>query len=162
MCAKKEMSKAELRKRSGLSSVPFTQQMKFTEVYSIEQSSIIRYEQKVSAVRSYPDSLRSQIELICILYITETIHSIECLREIMDASEFLQFFLAPNDFDYRQVDFSYYMWENIVRYERFMEFFLAHKSDIIPNLQKKVDADQATEFERKVLYGFLLDKNELL
>lgn len=119
-------------------------------------------EQKDSAVRSYPDPLRSQIELICILYITETIHSIECLREIMDASEFLQFFLAPNDFDYRQVDFSYYMWENIVRYERFMEFFLAHKSDIIPNLQKKVDADQATEFERKVLYGFLLDKNELL
>lgn len=44
MCAKKEMSKAELRKRSGLSSVPFTQQMKFTEVYCIEQSSIIRYE----------------------------------------------------------------------------------------------------------------------
>ena len=118
--------------------------------------------QKASAVQSYPDPLRSQIELICILYITETIQSIECLCEIMDASEFLQFFLAPNDFDYRQVDFSDYMWENIARRERFMEFFLSHKSDIIPNLQKKVDADQATEFERKILYGFLLDKNEML
>ena len=31
----------------------------------------------------------------------------------MDASEFLQFFLAPNDFDYCQVDFSDYMWGNI-------------------------------------------------
>jgi len=118
--------------------------------------------QKVSVVRSYPDPLRSQIELICILYITGTIQSIECLREITVASEFLQFFLAPNDFDYSQVDFSNYMWENIARRERFMEFFLSHKADIIPNLQKKIDADQATEFERKVLYGFLLDKNELL
>ena len=119
-------------------------------------------EQKDSAVRSYTDPLRSQIELICILYITETIHSIECLREIMDASEFLQFFLAPNDFDYRQVDFSDYMWENIAQCERFMEFFLAHKSDVIPNLKKKIDTDEATEFERKILYGFLLDKNEIL
>ena len=118
--------------------------------------------QKASAVHSYPDPLRSQIELICILYITETIQSIECLREIMDASEFLQFFLAPNNFDYRQVDFSDYMWGNIARRERFMEFFLSHKSDIIPNLQKKIDTDQATEFERQILYGFLLDKNELL
>lgn len=118
--------------------------------------------QKDSAVQSYPDPLHSQVELICILYITETIQSIECLREIMDASEFLQFFLAPNDFDYRQVDFSNYMWENIARRERFMEFFLSHKSDLIPNLQKKIDTDEATEFERKILYGFLLDKNELL
>ena len=118
--------------------------------------------QKASAVQSYPDPLHSQVELICILYITETIQSIECLREIMDASEFLQFFLAPNDFDYRQVDFSNYMWENIARRERFMEFFLSHKSDVIPNLQKKIDTDEATEFERKILYGFLLDKNEML
>ena len=118
--------------------------------------------QKDSAVRSYPDPLRSQIELICILYITETIQSIERLCEIMDASEFLQFFLAPNDFDYRQVDFSDYMWGNIARRQRFMEFFLSHKSDLIPNLQKKIDSDEATEFERKILYGFLLDKDELL
>ena len=80
----------------------------------------------------------------------------------MYASEFLQFFLAPDDFDYHQVDFSNYMWENIARRERFMEFFLSHKSEVIPDLQKKIDTDEATEFERKILYGFLLDKNEML
>ena len=119
-------------------------------------------EQQTSAMRSYPDPLEIQLELIYILYITEKISDIESLREIIEASEFLQFFLDPNNFDYHKIDFSNYMWENIARHQKFMDIFLFHKDDIIPNLKQRVETDQATEFERKILYGYLLDKNELL
>lgn len=119
-------------------------------------------QQQSSAVHSYPDPLQNQLELIYILYITEKISDIECLREIIDASDFLQFFFEPDNFDYGKVDFSNYMWDNIARRPRFMEHIITHKEDILPNLLQRVEADQATEFERKILYGYLLDKSELL
>ena len=54
------------------------------------------------------------------------------------------------------------MWENIARHDRFMNVILAHKADILPKLRLRVETDQATETERKILYGYILDKNELL
>ena len=102
------------------------------------------------------------MELIYILYITEKISNIEALHEIIEASEFLQFFLEPNNFDYHKIDFSNYMWENIARHKKFMDIILSHKDDIIPNIKQRVESDQATEFERKILYGYLMDKSELM
>jgi hypothetical protein len=118
--------------------------------------------QKTSNVYSYPDPLQSQLEIICILYITEKITDIESLREIMADNYFLQFFLEPDNFDYSKVDFSDYMWENIVRQERYRNVILSHKSEIIPGLCQRVETDQATEVERKILYGYMMDKDELL
>lgn len=118
--------------------------------------------QQSTNVRTYPDPLQSQLELICSLYIVGEITDIENLREIMAASDFLQFFLEPNNFDYSKIDFSNYMWENIARHDRFMNVILAHKADILPKLRLRVETDQATETERKILYGYILDKNELL
>ena len=54
------------------------------------------------------------------------------------------------------------MWENIARHKKFMDIILSHKDDIIPNLKQRVESDQATEFERKILYGYLMDKSELM
>lgn len=119
-------------------------------------------EQQTSAMHSYPDPLETQLELIYILYITEKISDIESLREIIEASEFLHFFLDPNSFDYHKIDFSNYMWENIARHQKFMDIILNHKEDIIPNLKQRVESNQATEFERKILYGYLMDKSELM
>lgn len=119
-------------------------------------------QQQSSNIHTYPDPLQSQLVLICILYLTEKITDIEDLREIIDASDFLQFFLEPDNFDYSKIDFSNYMWENIARRDRFMNVILAHKADILPKLRLRVETDQATETERKILYGYILDKNELL
>jgi hypothetical protein len=84
------------------------------------------------------------------------------LSDIEDASDFLSFFIHPDTFDYRKVDLSNYMWGNIARHKQYMDLFIAHKEQIIPNIQKKVELDQATEFERKILYGILLDRQTLI
>ena len=143
----------------------FNDWLEISEKYSLEimQKAIKFYkEQQNSSVRSYPDPLHTQLELIYILYITDKISDIESLREIIDASDFLQFFIEPSNFDYHKIDFSNYMWQNIARRPKFMEIILTHKDDIIPKLKQRVEINQATEFERKILYGYLLDKNELL
>ncbi len=119
-------------------------------------------QQQSSKVHSYPDPLQHQLELIYILYITGKISHIDCLRDIVSCSDFLEFFLEPESFDYKKIDFSNYMWENIARRQRFMDIILQHKSDILPLLSKKVESGHATEFERKILYGYFLDKSELL
>lgn len=77
-------------------------------------------------------------------------------------SDFLQFFLNSEKFDYTKVDFSNYMWVNIARQPRFMEKLVSHKKDIIPKIQHRLEIGQATEFERKILYGYLLNKSEIL
>ena len=118
--------------------------------------------QQESPVHSYPDPLQGQIEFICIMFITGKISDIECLREIMNTNDFLSFFLDPDKFDYSKVNFSNYMWMNIVRNKNFRDILIEHRSEIIPNIQKRIELDQATEFERKVLYGYFVTEDELL
>lgn len=142
----------------------FDDWLEITEEHSrkmISEAISIYKEQQTSTRRSYPDPLRTQLELIYILYITEKISNIESLHEIIESSEFLQFFLEPNSFDYHKIDFSNYMWENIARQQKFLDIILIHKDDIIPKLKQRIESNQATEFERKILYGYFLEKNEL-
>ena len=61
----------------------------------------------------------------------------------------LQFLLDRESFDYSQVDFSNYMWENFVRHEKYMASFVAHKDVIIPRIQKRIEAGGASEAEKK-------------
>lgn len=123
---------------------------------------IFHQQQNNKGVHRYPDPLKNQLELIFILYITEKIENIDGLREMKDASLFLQFFLDGDNFDYSKVDFSDYMWENIARQPRFMDKLITHKNKIIPNIQLRIDMEEATEFERKVLYGYFMDNDKLL
>ena len=88
--------------------------------------------------------------------------SLARLSDIEDASDFLSFFIHPDTFDYSKVDLSNYMWGNIARHRQYMDLFVAHKDQMIPNIQKRIELDQATEFERKVLYGFFSEKQTLL
>lgn len=37
-----------------------------------------------------------------------------------------------------------------------------HKEQIIPTIQRKIDLNAATEFERKILYGILRDRDTVL
>lgn len=43
-----------------------------------------------------------------------------------------------------------------------MDMILAHKDDIMSKLRLRIKTDQATETERKILYGYMMDKSELL
>ena len=126
-----------------------------------EAIDIYRQQQKLP-FRSQPDPLKAKLELVYILYITEKIDGIEDLQELSCVSEFLQFFLDSENFDYGKVDFSNYMWENISRHSKFMNKIVEHRDDIIPNIEARIETDTATEHEKKILYGFLMDKDKLL
>ncbi len=73
----------------------------------------------------------------------------------------LQFLLNPDEFDYSQVDFSNYMWQNFARHEQFMRYFNAHKDAIVPKIVGRIHLNNASEAEKRILYGFLLDGNEI-
>lgn len=123
---------------------------------------IALYKSRVPGMRSYPDPLEEQLELICLLYITEQIDGIDAIKELADKNVFLQFFLDDKTFDYSIVDFSNYMWQNIARQPRFMNIFKEHKNDIIPTIKRKIELGAECDFERRLLYGTFLSDEELL
>ena len=53
------------------------------------------------------------------------------------------------------------MWENFARHEKYMKYFIAHKDAIIPPIKRKIAQKNASEAEIKILYGFLLDKDDI-
>jgi hypothetical protein len=112
---------------------------------------------EIPGMRSYPDPFETQIELICLLYITDVIKDISLLRTIACENEFLLFFFDDPTFDYSKIDFTHYMWGNIVNSAKFTEQFIRHKEIIVPVIQRHIEIDVATELERKLLYGVLLD-----
>ena len=126
------------------------------ETKLINEAIALYKHRKKTGIRTYPDHFKMQLELLYILYITERISSLEPLKEMIDESGFLKFFLDEENFDYTTIDFSNYMWKNIANQPRFMEKIIKHRAEIIPILEEKVKQDRATDFEKKILYGQLL------
>ena len=91
----------------------------------------------------------------------EIITDISILSDLEEGRPHLQFLLSPNDFNYSQVDFSNYMWENFARIERYMKLFVEHKESIIPGIKVKLKDGSASEVEKKILYGFLTKGQEV-
>ncbi len=117
--------------------------------------------EQVTGVRSYPDPVDTKLECVYLLYINDMITDISILKELSEGRPHLQFLLNPESFDYSQVDFSNYMWENFARCEKYMNCFIAHKDAIIPKIQSRIKSEEASETEKKILYGFLLDGAEV-
>ena len=116
---------------------------------------------KVTGVHSYPNQAESKLECVYLLYTNDMISDISALKELSEERPHLQFLLDSESFDYSQVDFSNYMWENFARHEKYMNCFIAHKDAIIPRIQSRIKLEEASEIEKKILYGFLLNGNEI-
>lgn len=119
------------------------------------------YRERRDDVRMYPDPLETKLECIYILHITGKLEDISALEEMCVDYPHLRFLLHPDTFDYKQIDFSNYMWANFARRKEYEDFFVAHKEHLIPLVQDHLRKGEATETEKKLLYGVLLDKNEL-
>lgn len=119
----------------------------------------LRYydEYRISGVKRFPDPVNTTLELIIILYLLGEITDISRLKDIEEENEFLKFFDDPSSIDYSKVDFSNYMWENIIRNDKYRAVLLQYKKLIIPNIEKKVKLDKATEVEKVFLYGYLYE-----
>lgn len=116
---------------------------------------------EVAGVHSYPDPVETKLECVYLLHINDMIADISALKELSEERPHLQFLLDRESFDYSQVDFSNYMWENFARHEKYMTSFVVHKDVIIPRIQKRIEAGEASEAEKKILYGFLLSGDEV-
>ena len=116
---------------------------------------------EVTGVHSYPDPIESKLECVYLLYINDMISDISDLKELSKERPHLQFLLDSESFDYSQVNFSNYMWENFARHEKYLNCFITHKDAIIPKIQKRIEKGEANETEKRILYGFLLSGDEV-
>ena len=112
-------------------------------------------------MRSFPDPVDTKLECAYLLYISEIITDINLLSELAEGKPHLQFLLNPDTFDYIQVDFSDYMWENFAQHEKCMKYFVAHTDAIVPKIKERIAHDDVSEVEKRILYGFLLDEDEV-
>ena len=113
------------------------------------------------SMRVFPDPVETKLECVYLLHISDMLADISMLKPLSEGRPHLQFLLNPKNFDYSQVDFSDYMWENFARREEYMKTFVAHKEVIIPKIQKRIETGEVTEAEKRILYGFLLRGDEV-
>ena len=109
----------------------------------------------------YPDPCSTKLECIILLYITDKIKDISGLEELCSENTYLSFLLHPDTFDYSEVDFSDYMWVNFAHQSKYRRLFIEHKDSIIPLIHKHMKEDSATDVEKRILYGYLLDGDEI-
>lgn len=112
-------------------------------------------------VYTFPNPLEIKLECAYLLYINDIISDISVLKDLTEGRPHLQFLLNPEEFDYTQVDFSNYMWVNFARKAKYMKYFIAHKDTIISSVKERIEKGDASDSEKKILYGFLLDKDEI-
>ena len=110
----------------------------------------------------FPDPFERALEVLCILIVFGKIDDISVLYQVKNKTPYLEFLLYPNNFDYNKVDFSDYMWSNFANNSRLRKFFIEHKDEIIPRIKDHIKLDVVNEIERKLLYGYLLAKEEIL
>lgn len=114
-----------------------------------------------SSMRVFPNPVETKLECVYLLHISDMLADISMLKPLSEGRPHLQFLLDPKNFDYSQVDFSDYMWENFARREEYMKAFVAHEEVIIPKIQKRIETGEVTEAEKRILYGFLLKGDEV-
>ena len=130
----------------------------------VEKIIAIDDEQSKTPVKSYPDPLESELEILYLLIITDKISDtagLKRLENLNTKTAFIEFILHPDTFDYNCVDFSNYMWVNFARHPKYMDKFVKAKEILIPKIQHRIKIGDASEDEKKILYGFLLDKETI-
>ena len=138
-----------------------------TYFWGFDSAKVKQFVQNIAASKErevfsgYPNPVESRLECVYLLYINDMISDISALKELSEGRPHLQFLLDSESFDYSQVDFSNYMWENFARHEKYMSCFIAHKDAIIPIIQNRIKSEEASETEKRILYGFLLSGNEI-
>lgn len=136
-------------------------ELSIEDVSVLKKSILDLYKNRNDALHRYPDPFKTELECIILLYITEKIQDISDLDELSDENDYLKFLLHPDLFEYSKVDFSNYMWENFARREQYMKLFVDHKNDIFPYIKPRIKEGTATEVEKKIFYGFLLEGDEI-
>ena len=140
--------------------VPYSERVLQKYLQVIEQEDKTRIEHP--HMRSFPDHLTAAIEECVLFKVIGADIDLTALAPYAHYSEPLQFMLDPENFDYTKVDTGNYMWQNFFRSTDYRDYLIAHKQSILTeNLKQVFKAGVATEEQKKIVYGMLLDKSEL-
>ena len=113
-------------------------------------------------MRTYPDWLTTSIEECIILKLIGFNVDLTLLKPYEHYSEYLQFMLNPNDYDYSHIDTSNYMWQNLIYSPLYKDYFISHKDELLSeNLKNLFDMGVETRDQQKIVYGLLLNDDEL-
>lgn len=113
-------------------------------------------------VITFPDHLMTTIHYCLILGLVGCDVDFASLQPYAHYSEHLQFMISPETFDYSLVDTNNYMWQNLIYSKTYREYFIAHKNELLTDaLKRTFDLDLATRDQQKIVYGFLLDPDEV-
>ena len=122
----------------------------------------LRLDQQSSAAHIViPNPIEQELEFICLMKITGIITDLNKLADIAPKYPTLHFLIDPDHFDYAQVDLSNYMWENFARRADLRQKLIEHKSEIIPKIKKRLETGETSEFEKKMLYRYFLQDDEI-
>lgn len=122
----------------------------------------VKTRKKSLGVTFYPDRLSLAIEECIILKLIGFDIDITKLRAYAEFSEPLQFMLEPKSFDYSKINTNDYMWQNLIYSPMYKQYFLEHKKELLSDdLRKIFDLGVETREQQKIVYGLLLDDDEL-
>lgn len=140
--------------------IPFDEKCWAKFISTLEKEDATRKAQP--GMRTYPDWLMVTIEECIILRLLGFDINLASLAPYAHYSTHLSFMVAPESFDYSQVNTEDYMWQNLIYSKEYQPYFVTHKCDLLSDdLRKIFDMGVATEDQQKIVYGILLDQDEL-
>ena len=111
---------------------------------------------------TFPDHLMRAIHYCLILGLIGCDVDFASLQPYAHYSEHLRFMISPETFDYSLVDTNNYMWQNLIYSKTYREYFVAHKNELLTEaLKQTFDLELETRDQQKIVYGFLLDPDEV-
>ena len=140
--------------------IPFEKKCWAKFISTLEKQDAARKAQP--GMRTFPDWLMVTIEECMILKLLGFDIDLTSLEPYVHYSEHLSFMVNPEAFDYSQVKTENYMWQNLIYSKEYQPYFVKHKSEVLSDdLRKSFDLGIATEEQQKIVYGILLDQDEL-
>ena len=113
-------------------------------------------------VRAFPDYLTETIDTCLLVKMLGFPLELQQLEKYKEYSEYLQFMLSPEEFDYSTIDLNDYMWQNLVYSKEYREYFKSHKTQVLTeDLKTILRLGLASKDQQKIVYGILLDDSQL-
>ena len=109
--------------------------------------------------RVIPDSLAIAIHAFILFSLTGERVDLSNLAPYAQYDKFLEFILAPDEFDYTKVDTRDYLWQRLISSKQYQRHFVNHRKDILTNeLKQAFLSSNTTREQQKIVYGILLQK----
>ena len=140
--------------------IPFSTEISNYLLNVINQE--VKKRESQQGYRVIPDSLAIAIHAFILFSLMGEQVDLSKLAPYARYDNFLDFILAPDEFDYTKVDTRGYLWQRLILSKQYQRHFVNHHKDILNNkLKQAFLSGNATRNQQKIVYGVLLQKDEL-